>query len=427
MNRKIKVVLLCHYWSDEMAEIVGRKHYFQELSPWIQETLNLFKNKDDVELHVVAPNYASNSNIVCDKDGIHFHYYHYSPSWLSKMAVPLILRFVKHKEPYKIAERLANTLTGFRKPAKIAVEIVHGINPDIVHLYGSENPDYAAPGLILLKEYPLLLTLQGYVCLQPREGNWLERRFYDYRIKYEQSINNTVKYVSYSKKVKLEEFKQNEVHYFGNVEKVYHIQAITKIPQIDATLVKKEYDLVFYARVDKNKGIEDLIEVIDRMKRIGRPLKSLIMGRGSEAYVQQLKQNIKERDLGDLIDFAGFIEHHEDVYKLASRARLMVLPTHNDGIPNTIREAMFMKLPVVANRVGGIPRFNQNRHCIHLVEVGDFKGMTEGICKMLDDDGYRNRLMDNAYKEAVEVYSPKAIYGQIIEAYKDVVNKLKKA
>ena len=46
---------------------------------------------------------------------------------------------------------------------------------------------------------------------------------------------------------------------------------------------------------------------------------------------------------------------------------------------------------------------------------------------MLDDDGYRNRLMDNAYKEAVEVYSPKVIYGQIIEAYKDVVNKLKKA
>ena len=81
-NKRIKVVLLCHYWSDEMAEMVGRKHYFRELSPWIQETLNLFKGKKDVELHVVAPNYASNTDVESEKDGIFFHYYHYETGML---------------------------------------------------------------------------------------------------------------------------------------------------------------------------------------------------------------------------------------------------------------------------------------------------------------------------------------------------------
>ena len=420
MDRLIRVVLLCHYWSDEMAEMVGRKHYFQELSPWIQETLNGFKNKKDVELHVVAPNYASNTDLDCTKDGIQFHFYHYSPTWLSVLSVPLIKAFVKHLEPYKIAERLANTLTGFKTPARNASRIIRNINPDLIHLYGSENPDYAAPALKLKEEYPMLLTAQGYVCLQPPSRTFLEKKFFEYRLKYERLINNTV-----TRHVSLDDFKVNEMHYFGMCEKLYYVTAITKVPKVDALVTEKKYDLVYYARIDKNKGIEDLIDVISLLKEKGRTLKTLVMGRGSESYIDQLKTTIKDKELGELIDFAGFIENHEDVYKLAAQARLMVLPTHNDGIPNTIREAMFMKLPVVANNVGGIPRFNGNRHCIHLVELGDLTGLSDGICKMLDDKEYRDELVKNAYQEANEVYSPAAIYEQTIAAYKEVIRVIK--
>ena len=426
MDRLIRVVLLCHYWSDEMAEMVGRKHYFQELSPWIQETLNGFKNKKDVELHVVAPNYASNTDLDCTKDGIQFHFYHYSPTWLSVLSVPLIKAFVKHLEPYKIAERLANTLTGFKTPARNASRIIRNINPDLIHLYGSENPDYAAPALKLKEEYPMLLTAQGYVCLQPPSRMFLEKKFFEYRLKYERLINNTVKYMTVTRHVSLDDFKVNEMHYFGMCEKLYYVTAITKVPKVDALVTEKKFDLVYYARIDKNKGIEDLIDVISLLKEKGRTLKTLVMGRGSESYVELLKEIIKNKRLDDIIEFAGFIEKHDDVYKLAAQARLMVLPTHNDGIPNTVREAMFMKLPVLANNVGGIPRFNENRHCIHLVESGDVEGLANGICKMLDDVAYRDELVNNAYQEAHEVYSPDAVYEQTVSAYKDVVEQINK-
>lgn len=425
MERKIKVVLLCHYWSDEMAEMVGRKHYFQELSPWIQETLNFFKNRDEVELHVVAPNYASNTNLTCYKDGILFHFYHYSPTWLSVLAAPFIKLFIKHLETYKIAERLANTLTGFRAPASNAEKIINSINPDLIHLYGSENPDYAAPAIKILNKYPILLTVQGYAYLQTPSKMFLEKMFYNYRVKFERIINNSVKYITTVKHISIEEYKNNPAKYFGNCEKLYYVTAITKVPQLDASMVDKMYDLVYYARIDKNKGIEDLIDVVEYLRSKGRILKTLVMGRGSEAYVVQLKEMIKNKKLDDIIEFAGYIEKHEDVYRLAAQARLMVLPTHNDGIPNTVREAMFMRLPVVANNVGGIPMFNQNRHCIHLVELGDREGLADGICKVLDDEEYRKELIERSYKEAQEVYSPDAVYGQTIAAYLGVVNELK--
>lgn len=426
MDRKIKVVLLCHYWSDEMAEMVGRRHYFQELSPWIQETLNGFKNKEDVELHVVAPNFASNTYLTCIKDGIHFHFYHYSPTWISVLAAPFIKLFVKHLETYKIAERLANTLTGFKTPANNAEKIIKLINPDIIHLYGSENPDYAAPAIKVMDRYPMLLTAQGYVCLQTPNEMFLEKKFYEYRVEYERIINNAVKYMTVTKHISLDDFKNNEMHYFGSCEKLYYVTAITKVPQVDASCVEKKYDLVYYARIDKNKGIEDLIDVVELLRKNGRDLKTHVIGPGSEVYVAKLKEKIKGKKLNDIIEFAGFIEKHEDVYKHASQARVMVLPTHNDGIPNTIREAMFMKLPVVANNVGGIPRFNERRHCIHLVELGDMEGLADGICKVLDNEDYRKKLVINAYQEANEVYSPDGVYEQTISAYKNVVEEIKK-
>ncbi len=423
MERKIKVVLLCHYWSEEMAEMVGRKHYFRELSPWIQETLNGFKNKDDVELHVVAPNYASNTNVNCKKDGIYFHFYHYSPTWLSSISAPIIKRIVNHSETFKIAERLANTLTGFKTPAKCASASIRTINPDLIHLYGSENPDYASPAVDLIKDYPMLLTLQGYAYLQTPDKMYLERLFFEYRVKFESYINNTIKNFTTTRRWTVQEFQNSMPNHFSSCETLYYVTAITKIPRVDASLSFKEFDIVFYARIDKDKGIEDLIEVVANLKRIGRPLKTLIMGRGSENYISNLKELITEKDIDDIIDFAGFIEKHEDVYKFAAQAKVMVLPTHNDGIPNTIREAMFMKLPVVANNVGGIPRFNQSRHCIHMVEDGDLQGLADGICKVLDDGKYRNELITNAFHEAQDVYSPEAVYEQTIAAYKGIIAK----
>jgi len=421
MNKQIRVVLLCHYWSEEMAEMVGRMHYFRELSPWIQETLNLFKGKDDVEYHVVAPNYASNQNVACERDGIHFHFYHYSPTWLSKLTAPIIKRTVKHSEPYKIAERLANTLTGFRTPAKTAAAIIREINPDLIHLYGSENPDYAAPAIKLMQEYPMLLTVQGFAYMQSPSKMFLEKKFYDYRVKFESYLNNNIGFFISSQKRTAQEFKNLKPGHFNSCEAVFFVTVITKVPKEDASTTEKKYDLVYYARIDRNKGIEDLIDVLSDLKTKGRLLKTLVMGRGSESYIDQLKTTIKDKELGELIDFAGFIENHEDVYKLAAQARLMVLPTHNDGIPNTIREAMFMKLPVVANNVGGIPRFNENRRCIHLVELGDLEGLADGICKVMDDDTYREELIRNAFQEAQEVYSPDAVYEQTIQAYKEVI------
>lgn len=425
MDKKIRVVLLTQYWSDEMAEMVGRKHYFRELAPWIQETINLFKGKDDVELHVVAPNYASNTDVQAFKDNIYYHYFHYSPKLLSELAAFFIKRLYNYAEIYKLAERVANVITGFRIPAWRAARIIRKINPDLIHLYGSEFPDQASSASILINEYPLLLTVQGFAFRMELSSNPFDYMMNWYMVRYEKYINTIVKYRTVSRKMNLSDVAMQEKHFFERVEKIYYQTVITKVPQVDASQTEKNYDVVFYARITTSKGVEDLINAIDYLNNVGRGLKVVIMGKGDDTYVEQLRTIIKGKHLEDLIDLMGFVENHEEVYQIAAKARLLVLPTHKDGIPNTVREAMFMRLPVVANNVGGIPRFNEHRHCIHLVELGDIEELAKGMCKVLDDAEYQNDLIENSYREAWQYYSPDAIYEQTISAYNDLIEYLK--
>ena len=413
MNKK-KVVLLSMYWSPDAKEMLGSKHYFRELQPWIQETINLFKNKTDVELHVVAPNFASNTDVEAIKDGIHFHFFNYAPRWLCACVYPLVKLFIKHDEPHKVAERTVNLFTDFALPKKKIPAIINKIQPDLIHLYGSENPDYAVGVLPFLNtNIPVLLSVQGYAYLLKKSNNRFLNRNARYRIKYEIIINTNVKYITnYGLDYGFEPFE--------NGQKKYVLSAITKIPSFDCINTKKKYDVVFYARINKDKGIEDLIQAISYLRKQGRRLKTIVVGRAVDEYKERLDKLIEKEAVGNLIKFTGFLDSHDDVYRIAASSKVLAFPSHNDVSPNTIRESMFMHLPIVAYRVGGVPYFNIRKECIDLVEDGNIIAFAEELVKVIDNDEFRKRLIDNAYEEAINYYNPESIYNQTINIYNDI-------
>ena len=416
MKEIIKVVMLCQYWSDEMAEIVGRKHYFRELSPWIQETINLFKNKKDVELHIVAPNYASNTDVDFVKEGIIYHYFKYAPPFLSFLCYGFVRLLLKHKEPHKIAERLANLLTEYSYPKRRIPLIIKRIGPDIIHLYGSENCDYSVGVLPFLNNTPVLLTIQGYSYLSANTQNRLVQKNNQLRAKYERIINESVRYVTnYGLDYGFEPFEHGQTKYV--------LSAITRIPKVDASLTDKKYDIVFYANVHPEKGVEDLLRALGILKKTGRSLKTIIIGKAEDNFLIKLKKIILEESLENDVEITGFLDSHDEVYRIAASSRILVFPSHNDVSPNTIREAMFMKLPIVTYSIGGIPYFNVRKECLCLVDALNINKLAGSIIRVMDNADYREELIKNAYDEAINYYAPEKIYAQSISIYNDIINK----
>lgn len=416
----MKVLLICHFWSSQLTNLLDSKRR-KDPSPWIQEILNLFENRNDLELIVLAPNYDTNRDIVVEHNNIKYYLFKYSPTILCRLFYPLVPKLIKHDDPRKISERIANLLTGYLFPKFRIKRIINKIHPDIIHLYGTENPEYAVGVLPFLNKskYKILVSLQGFVFLQPDKSFFLSRLNHYWRVKYEKYINERISYLTVSPSGSLY-FK-----YYSNVPKIFELTPITKDPKIDASLVDKEYDIVFYAKVTKDKGIEELIKAVGYLKNeLSREVTVLVMGFCESNYLVKLKDNLIKAGIDHQFCFTGFILDHREVYSLASKAKIMVLPTHNDGFNNTIREAMLMRIPVITTALDTITFVNNDDKCALLYNIGDFIGIANGIMEILDDNSLKQKLTDNAFALMKGMFSIEAIYIRIVEIYRLIYHEM---
>jgi glycosyltransferase involved in cell wall biosynthesis len=198
----------------------------------------------------------------------------------------------------------------------------------------------------------------------------------------------------------------------------------TTIPEVSAhDFPQKKYDLVYFARISKDKGIEDFIEAVLRLKQSIGHFKAIIIGGGNSKYVRHINGLIKKRQLAENIYFAGFQPTQQDVFKLAVQAKVYVLPTYFDGIPGSIREAMYMQMPVVAYDVGGIPSFNDQKECVTLAECKNISDLVEKIKLVLNDKARTDRLVENAYELIKNRFDNNKIYKDLIDIYNITLKK----
>lgn len=153
--------------------------------------------------------------------------------------------------------------------------------------------------------------------------------------------------------------------------------------------IGKKYDLVFCSRLEKNKGIFNLIEAIKIAKRQKLDIKLLIIGSGPEK--KNLEVRIKDWGLKENVIFSGWLETVRDVALAYNSAKIFVNPSFNEGGPRVVLEAMACGLPVVTTKVGlmhDLIRDGENG----LFTDWDPAKLAEIILKLLNDSSLQNKF-----------------------------------
>lgn len=120
-----------------------------------------------------------------------------------------------------------------------------------------------------------------------------------------------------------------------------------------------DFVLIFSGRVTREKGVMELIEVMNMLKDY-TDIKLLVLGSsfyGNEnnenSFAQE--QKTKAAALQDRIIFSGFVPHSE-IPVFLSMADVAVIPSvWDDPFPTTVLEVQAMGLPIITTRRGGIP------------------------------------------------------------------------
>ena len=179
---------------------------------------------------------------------------------------------------------------------------------------------------------------------------------------------------------------------------------------------KQENTLLFLGRLEKRKGIYDLIETVKRLRDDFPNVQLLCGGDGDLEEVQK-----KAEDLGinNSLKILGWVTG-EYKKQLLAESSIYVLPSYNEGLPMSVLEAMAAGLPIVSTPVGGIPNAVEDGKEGFLVEPGDVAALTETIARLLRDSELRAHMGSAGRKKVHDQFSPEVILPQIEALYQEL-------
>jgi len=132
----------------------------------------------------------------------------------------------------------------------------------------------------------------------------------------------------------------------------------------------------FVGRLSHEKGTQDLLYAFSELVDVAPEARLLVIGDG--AYKDELRNLVHELALGDKVKLIGYTDK---TYYYLSKLDLLVLPSHTEGLPIVLLEAMFAECLILATKVGGMPDALKDGELGFLVEPEDKKKLA---CKLKD-------------------------------------------
>ncbi len=173
--------------------------------------------------------------------------------------------------------------------------------------------------------------------------------------------------------------------------------------------------LLYHGRVDRRKGVLDLLDAFARLAPARPALRLLISGIGPD--LDEVRRRVAAAPWCEQVELAGYVEY-ADVPQVYHRADVFVSPTYAEGFSNTILEAMASGLPCVAAEAVGVVDCLRDGDNGLLMPPGDVPALTAALVRVLDDEALRARLAQTALHEARTTYAWPLIGRQIDGVYR---------
>jgi glycosyltransferase involved in cell wall biosynthesis len=152
------------------------------------------------------------------------------------------------------------------------------------------------------------------------------------------------------------------------------------------------------ARPVREKGHLTAVKAVAMLKKAGYDPALWLPGKVAtgvdNSFIVQLRKLIERLDVKDNIYFLGWCENMPALIKACD---IVILPTHTEGFPRVILEAMLLKRPVCATPVGGIGEAVKHGETGLLFDVDDDETLAERIKEMITEHSITEELVQRAY------------------------------
>ncbi|GAA3735717.1 hypothetical protein GCM10022225_18050 [Plantactinospora mayteni] len=172
---------------------------------------------------------------------------------------------------------------------------------------------------------------------------------------------------------------------------------------------------LFVGWVLRPKGIEDLLAA---WIEVGSPeWRLLVVGPCDEAYLRSLRRTFGALDS---VSFLGE-QPHSRAWELMAECDLFVLPSHTEGFPNVVVEAMALGRAIVSTDVGAVAEMLAD-DCGVVVPPARPALLAPALATLMNDPARRRELGDHARAKATREYSLDRVFDRHVALWHEVVS-----
>ena len=122
------------------------------------------------------------------------------------------------------------------------------------------------------------------------------------------------------------------------------------------------------------------------------------------AAIQESQTRLYQDDLADVRDLLAAMD-------------IFVLPSHSEGMSNTLLEAMASGTPVVASAVGGNTEIVLDRRDGLIFPPDDLEQLHAHLALLCNDEAYRKRLGEAGYARVSQAFGIRAMIARYEQLY----------
>jgi len=143
----------------------------------------------------------------------------------------------------------------------------------------------------------------------------------------------------------------------------------------------------------EKKGVLDLFDVIENNKDLNQ---FTFRFAGAGTLLDELQQRKEKNNLNN-IELLGWKDEKElqEEYK---KADVFILPSHAEGFPNVVLEALNSRMPIISTNVGGIPDSVIDGYNGYILEPKDKVVLYRSIIKLGESKEKRIKFSSNGEK-----------------------------
>lgn len=180
---------------------------------------------------------------------------------------------------------------------------------------------------------------------------------------------------------------------------------------------KSKYFLCM-SRISPEKGHPDVIAAFSEFHKRHPDYRLVIAGFGDNKYIEGLKALAGNTGCLEAIDFVGF---HHDVKPLMSRAKALIVASHNEGFGRMTAEACFMGCIVIGRNTAGTKEIMGKTGGLGFMDTKMLLSRMEEIYNMPDEQ-YK-ALALTAQQKATQLFSIEQHIEKIYSLYNNIISE----